>query len=448
MKITDCLAREVLDSRGYPTVEVELSSDHFQTRAIVPSGASTGEGEALELRDGDVKRFQGKGVLKAVKNVQGEIAPAIIGKEFVQQSILDSLLCKLDGTSNKSRFGANAILPVSMAYARLKALEDKKSLAASLGQVYGTSGVTLPVPLMNIFNGGKHADNGIAIQEFMIVPAGFNTFSESLRAGVEVFHHLKKILAKKGLTTAVGDEGGFAPRLNSSGSAGSDEAEAGPGSHEKVMTLILEAIDVSGYQAGSQIYLALDCASSEFLNKEKKGNASVNHTEYWFEGSSHPSYEMIKIYEKWISHYPIISIEDGLAEHDWEGWTALTQKLGKKIQLVGDDLFVTNPEFLKKGIDQKVANSILIKLNQIGTVTETLEAMKMAHRAGYTTVISHRSGESEDAFIADLAVGTDAGQIKTGSASRTDRLAKYNQLLRIEQSLGARARFLGKAAFK
>ncbi len=436
MKIIDCLAREVLDSRGYPTVEVELTSENFQARAIVPSGASTGDGEALELRDGDAKRFLGKGVLKAVQNVQKQIAPAIVGKEFVEQSILDSLLRKLDGTSNKSRFGANAILPVSMAYARLWALENKLTLSQGIAKTHGTSGLTLPVPLMNIFNGGKHADNGIAIQEFMIIPAGFPTFSESLRAGVEVFHQLKKILHKKGLTTAVGDEGGFAPKI-------SNEAEAGPGSHEKVMTLLLEAIDMAGYKAGSQIYLALDCASSEFLNKEKKES-----TEYWFEGSSRTSNEMIQIYEKWISHFPILSIEDGLAEHDWSGWAALTQKLGKKVQLVGDDLFVTNPEFLKKGIDLKVANSILIKLNQIGTVTETLDAMQMAKEAGYTSVISHRSGESEDAFIADLAVGTEAGQIKTGSASRTDRTAKYNQLLRIEQSLGNRAKYPGKSIFK
>ena len=436
MKILDCQAREVLDSRGYPTVEVELISENHQARAIVPSGASTGEGEALELRDADPKRYLGKGVLKAVQHVQREIAPAIVGKEFVEQGILDSLLRKLDGTSNKSHFGANAILPVSMAFSRLHALENKKTLSQGLAQAFGTSGLTLPVPLMNIFNGGKHADNGIAVQEFMIIPAGFSTFSESLRAGVEVFHHLKKILSKKGLTTAVGDEGGFAPKL-------SDEKEAGPGSHEKVMTLLLEAIDQAGYKAGSQIFLALDCASSEFLNKDAK-----NHVEYWFEGSARTSNEMISIYEKWISHYPILSIEDGLAEHDWEGWSTLTQRLGKKVQLVGDDLFVTNPEFLKKGIDQKVANSILIKLNQIGTVTETLEAMKMAHSAGYTTVVSHRSGESEDAFIADLAVGTDAGQIKTGSASRTDRTAKYNQLLRIEQALGVRAKYPGKTAFK
>ncbi len=440
MKIIDCLAREVLDSRGYPTVEVELTSENFQARAIVPSGASTGEGEALELRDDDKNRFLGKGVLKAVHNVQKEIAPAIIGKEFVEQSILDSLLRKLDGTSNKSHFGANAILPVSMAYARLSALENKQTLSQGIAKNFGTSGLTLPVPLMNIFNGGKHADNGIAIQEFMIIPAGFSTFSESLRAGVEVFHHLKKILHQKGLTTAVGDEGGFAPRLDPSLAAG---AEAGPGSHEKVMTLLLEAIQMAGYKAGSQIFLALDCAASEFLNKDKK-----NNTEYWFEGSSRTSNEMIQMYEKWVSHYPILSIEDGLAEHDWEGWATMTQKMGKKIQIVGDDLFVTNPEILKKGIDLKVANSILIKLNQIGTVTETLDAMKMAHQAGYTTVVSHRSGESEDAFIADLAVGTEAGQIKTGSASRTDRTAKYNQLLRIEHALGNRAKYPGKAAFK
>ncbi len=436
MKIQNCVAREVLDSRGYPTVEVELSSENFQARAIVPSGASTGEGEALELRDGDPKRFLGKGVLKAVQHVEKEIAPALIGKDFVEQNILDSLLRKLDGTSNKSHFGANAILPVSMAYSRLSALENKKPLSQGIAQQFSTRGTVLPVPLMNIFNGGKHADNGIAIQEFMIVPAGFNTFSESLRAGVEVFHHLKKILSKKGLTTAVGDEGGFAPKISS-------EAEAGPGSHEKVMTLLLEAIDLAGYKAGSQIFLALDCASSEFVNKDKKG-----HVEYWFEGSGRTANEMVQIYEKWISHFPILSIEDGLAEHDWEGWNVLTQKLGKKVQLVGDDLFVTNPEFLKKGIEQKVANSILIKLNQIGTVSETLDAMKMARSAGYTTVVSHRSGESEDAFIADLAVGTDAGQIKTGSASRTDRTAKYNQLLRIEQFLGSKSQYPGKAAFQ
>jgi enolase len=441
MKIDKCVAREILDSRGFPTVEVELYSGKLKASAIVPSGASTGEGEALELRDGDAKRYMGKGVLKAVANVEKEIAPAIVGKEFVRQSIFDDLLRDLDGTPNKSKLGANAILPVSMAFARLHAMsQDATGLSAlalshSIAQVYGSQGVILPVPLMNVFNGGKHADNGIAIQEFMIVPVGFDKFSEALRAGVEVFHQLKKILSKKGLTTAVGDEGGFAPKL-------SDEAEAGPGSHEKVLTMLLDAIETAGYKAGTHFFLALDCAASEFASK------GAGKVEYQFEGSKRSAEEMTATYEKWMGMYPIISIEDGLAEHDWDGWKHLTQKLGKRVQIVGDDLFVTNPEFLKKGIDMGVANSLLVKLNQIGTVTETLEAMKMAHQANYTTIISHRSGESEDTFIADLAVGTDAGQIKTGSASRTDRLAKYNQLLRLEQSLGTRAKYKGKSAFK
>jgi len=459
MKIEKCVAREVLDSRGFPTVEVELfaglsSPRPLKASAIVPSGASTGEGEALELRDGDAKRYGGKGVLKAIQHVEKEIAPAIVGKEFVRQSIFDDLLRDLDGTPNKSKLGANAILPVSMAFARLHAMAQDESgvsslaLSHSIAQIYGSQGVTLPVPLMNIFNGGKHADNGIAIQEFMIVPVGFSRFSEALRAGSEVFHQLKKILHKKGLTTAVGDEGGFAPKL-------SDEAEAGPGSHEKVMTLLLDAIESAGYKAGSQIYLALDAASSEFSVKSAAGAGSSSEArsgagssfEYQFEGSLRSSEEMTAIYEKWLGMYPLISIEDGLAEADWEGWKHLTSKLGKNVQLVGDDLFVTNPEFLKKGIDRGIANSLLVKLNQIGTVTETLEAMRMAHQAHYTTIISHRSGESEDSFIADLAVGTDAGQIKTGSASRTDRLAKYNQLLRLEQSLGSRANYKGREAF-
>ena len=441
MKIDQCTALEVLDSRGFPTVEVDLKSGTLSASAIVPSGASTGEGEALELRDADPKRFHGKGVLKAVQNVQKEIAPAILGKDFLKQSIFDDLLLKLDGTPNKSKLGANAILPVSMAFSRLQAKaqsgDNVLALSQSIASLYGSTGLVLPVPLMNIFNGGKHADNGIAIQEFMIVPSGFDRFSEALRAGTEVFHQLKKILHKKGLTTAVGDEGGFAPRI-------SDEAEAGPGSHEKVLTLLLDAIESAGYKAGSQIFIALDCAASEFSAKSADG-ASI---EYLFEGSKLSAEQMVGIYEKWVSHYPIISIEDGLAEHDWTGWKLFTQKLGKQIQIVGDDLFVTNPVFLKKGIELGVANSLLVKLNQIGTVTETLEAMKMAHHAGYSTIISHRSGESEDTFIADLAVGTDAGQIKTGSASRTDRLAKYNQLLRLEAALGARAKYKGKAAFK
>jgi enolase len=441
LKIEKVIAREVLDSRGFPTVEVELISNGLKASAIVPSGASTGEGEALELRDGDSKRYVGKGVLKAVQHVEREIAPAITGKDFPNQAIFDDLLRELDGTPNKSKLGANSILPVSMAFARLYAESKDKSrvstlaLTESLADVYGTQGLTLPVPLMNVFNGGKHADNGIAIQEFMIIPTGFERFSESLRAGVEVFHALKKILHKKGLSTAVGDEGGFAPKF-------SEGSEAGPGSHEKVLTLLLDAIETAGYKAGTQISLALDCASSEFSQKSASG------VQYQFEGSVKSSAEMVQLYEKWASQYPILSIEDGLAEHDWDGWKLLTTKLGKQLQLVGDDLFVTNPEFLKKGIDRGIANSLLVKLNQIGTVTETLEAMKMAHHANYTTIISHRSGESEDSFIADLAVATDSGQIKTGSASRTDRLAKYNQLLRLEQALGSRAKFKGKGTFK
>ena len=441
IKVEKIIAREILDSRGFPTVEVELYAQGLKASAIVPSGASTGEGEALELRDGDPKRFLGKGTLHAVGHVEKEIAPAILGKEFVRQSIFDDYLRELDGTPNKSKFGANAILPVSMAFARLSAMIEDKSrvnplaLTKSLASVYGTQGVTLPVPLMNLFNGGKHADNGIAIQEFMIVPAGFDRFSDALRAGVETFHHLKKILHKKGLTTAVGDEGGFAPKLSS-------EVEAGPGSHEKVLVMLLDAIESAGYKAGSQISLALDCAASEFSTK------TSGEVKYSFEGSQRSASEMVGIYEKWMTQFPIISIEDGLAEHDWDGWKVLTQKLGKQIQIVGDDIFVTNPEFLQKGITMGVANSLLVKLNQIGTVTETLEAMKLAHHANYTTIISHRSGESEDCFIADLAVATDAGQIKTGSASRTDRLAKYNQLLRLEQALGNHAKFKGRGAFK
>jgi enolase len=441
VKIDRVIAREVLDSRGFPTVEVELFSGGHQASAIVPSGASTGEGEALELRDGDPGRFVGKGVLQAVRNVEKEIAPAIIGKDFSRQALFDDLLRNLDGTPNKAKLGANAILPVSMAFARLHAWVQAEreptplALVQSLSHMYGSQGVTLPVPLMNVFNGGKHADNGIAIQEFMIVPAGFDRFSDSLRAGVEIFHGLKKILHKKGLTTAVGDEGGFAPRI-------SNEGEAGPGSHEKVLILLLDAIETAGYRAGSEVYLALDCASSEFSKRGKDGAV------YQFEGEERSAEEMVQVYEKWISQYPIISIEDGLAEHDWEGWRLLSQRLGKHCQLVGDDLFVTNPDYLKKGIAAGAGNSILIKLNQIGTVTETLEAMKMAQHARYSTVVSHRSGESEDSFIADLSVATDAGQIKTGSASRSDRLAKYNQLLRLEQALGARAKFMGKGSFR
>jgi enolase len=429
IKIRSILAREVLDSRGFPTVEAEVTLDGFTGRAIVPSGASTGEGEALELRDGDKKRFQGKGTLTAVNNVREKIAPALTGRAFPLQSLLDDALKDLDGTPNKENLGANAILAVSMAHAKAQTLAQSQSLYKSLAQVYGSSGTTLPVPLMNILNGGKHADNGLAIQEFMIVPAGFSKFSEALRAGLEVFHRLKKILHDKGLATGVGDEGGFAPNFS------------GDKPHEQVLTAILQAISDAGYKAGRDIFLALDCAASEFVSKEAGGG-------YDFEGKKKSSKEMIDLYSQWVDVYPIISIEDGLAEHDWEGWAALTAKLGSKIQLVGDDIFVTNPIFLKKGIESKVANSILIKLNQIGTVTETLETMKMATNAGYNQIVSHRSGETEDTFIADLAVATDCGQIKTGSGSRTDRIAKYNQLLRIEEELGARGRFAGPGAFK
>jgi enolase len=450
MKITQCVAREVLDSRGFPTVEVELSSGSLRATSIVPSGASTGEGEALELRDGDPKRYHGKGVLKAVHHVEREIAPAIVGKEFVRQAIFDDLLRDLDGTPNKTKLGANAILPVSMAFARLHALntyaqnsttDSRQSnpnlaLVQSLAHIYGCHGVTLPVPLMNVFNGGKHADNGIAIQEFMIVPRGFDKFSEALRAGAEVFHQLKKILHKKGLTTAVGDEGGFAPKL-------SDEEEAGPGSHEKVLALLLDAIESAGYKAGSQIHLALDCAASEFVIKGAEGSK----VEYGFEGSKRSSSEMIGIYEKWMSDFPIVSIEDGLAEHDWDGWKELSTRLGKTTQIVGDDLFVTNPKRLTMGIERGLANSLLVKVNQIGTLSETLEAVSTAQRAGYTAVMSHRSGETEDTTIADLAVATNCGQIKTGSLARSDRLAKYNQLIRIEEELASAAKYAGRSIF-
>lgn len=427
-------AREVLDSRGFPTVEVEVSLDHprhageFVTgRAIVPSGASTGEGEALELRDGDKKRYLGKGVLTAVANVKQKIAPAILGREFARQTLLDDALRDLDGTPNKSKLGANAILAVSMAFARAQAIAKGVPTYRTIAETMGTPGVTLPVPLMNIINGGKHADNGLAIQEFMIVPAGFDKFSEALRAGAEVFHRLKKILHDKGLSTGVGDEGGFAPVFE------------GEKPHEQALLAIMQAISDAGYRAGRDIYLALDCAASEFADGTEG---------YQFEGKRRTSKEMTALYSQWVENYPIISIEDGLSEHDWEGWAWLTHSLSGRCQLVGDDLFVTNPEFLQRGINKKVANSILIKLNQIGTVTETLETMKMAAQAGYTAVSSHRSGESEDTFIADLAVGTDCGQIKTGSASRTDRIAKYNQLLRIEEELGERGRYAGASAFK
>lgn len=428
-KIRKVIAREVLDSRGFPTVEVEVSvndarhSGEIVTgRAMVPSGASTGEGEALELRDGDPKRFLGKGVLTAVQNIREKIAPALLDRDFPLQALLDDTLRDLDGTPNKSKLGANAILGVSMAFLRAQALSEGFSTDQWIAQSFGCAGTLLPVPLMNILNGGKHADNGLAIQEFMIVPAGFSKFSDALRAGTEVFHRLKQILHHKGLSTSVGDEGGFAPVFE------------GSKPHEQALMSIMQAISDAGYRPGKDIFLALDAAASEFCPSEGR---------YQFEDSSRTSQEMISLYSEWTKEFPIISIEDGLAEHDWNGWKALTESLGDQVQLVGDDLFVTNPIFLKKGIEKRVANSILIKLNQIGTVTETLETMKMAAQAGYSAISSHRSGETEDTFIADLAVGTHCGQIKTGSASRTDRIAKYNQLLRLEESLGARAQFAG-----
>jgi enolase len=454
MEISKLQAREVLDSRGYPTVEVELHAadprhpgEVLAARAIVPSGASTGEGEAHELRDGDSTRFLGKGVLRAVGNVAAAIAPVVEGRSFDSQAEFDRFLLGLDGTQNKSALGANALLGASMAFARAGALAARLPLYESLARVYrsgeGTSdlpgagarqpsGVTLPVPMLNIINGGKHADNGLAIQEFMVIPAGFSRFGDALRAGAEVFHHLKKLLVEKGLSTGVGDEGGFAPVFS------------GAHPHEQALGVILRAIEKAGYRPGEQVFLALDCAASEFVSKG--GAPSSSEALYAFEGAKRPSSEMARLYEDWLRRYPIVSIEDGLAEGDWDGWAELTRSAGDRCQLVGDDLFVTNASYLKRGIERGVANAILIKVNQIGTITETLETMRLAAANGYAQVVSHRSGETEDTFIADLAVATDCGQIKTGSASRTDRVAKYNQLLRIEEALGGRARFLGSAA--
>ncbi len=423
--IEDIYAREILDSRGNPTVEVEvLLDDGSFGRAAVPSGASTGENEAVELRDGDKSRYLGKGVLKAVQNVNEIIAEELIGIEATDQPFIDNLMIKLDGTPNKSKLGANAILGVSMAVAKAAAESVGLPLFQYLG---GVNGKVLPVPMMNILNGGKHADNNVDVQEFMIAPAGAESFREALRMGAEVFHNLKKVLAKRNYNTAVGDEGGFAPDLKS---------------NQEALDLILEAIEAAGYKAGEQIYICLDPASSEFYDKDKQRYILAS------ENKELTSAEMVDYYADWVNKYPIISIEDGLAEDDWDGWKLMTEKLGDKIQLVGDDLFVTNTQILAKGIERGVANSILIKLNQIGTVTETLDAIEMAHKAGYTAVVSHRSGETEDSTIADLVVATNAGQIKTGSASRSDRIAKYNQLLRIEDTLGENAVFLGRKAFK
>jgi enolase len=427
IQISKIQAREVLDSRGYPTVEVELSLSQPKAaigQALVPSGASTGEGEALELRDGDAKRYLGKGVLKAVENVNQKMGPSLLSRTFESQAQLDRFLCELDGTPNKATLGANAILGVSLAFSRALAHAHDLSSATWLAREYGkgSTGMRLPLPLMNIINGGKHADNTLDIQEFMIVPAGFDRFSDALRAGAETFHHLKKLLNQKGLSTGVGDEGGFAPSF------------PGEKPHEQAIQMILKAIEAAGYTPGKQIFIALDCAASEFQKGEQT---------YLFEGQPTSTAELIATYASWLKRYPIVSIEDGLGEKDWAGWKALTSTLSSTCQLVGDDLFVTNPIYLKKGIESQTANAILIKLNQIGTLTETLETMQLAKASGYQCIVSHRSGETEDTFIADLAVGTDAGQIKTGSASRTDRIAKYNQLLRIESTLGKQAHFAG-----
>jgi enolase len=409
-------AREVLDSRGNPTIEAEVGLDDGSLgRAIVPSGASTGEHEALELRDGDPQRYLGKGVGKAINHVRDIIAPTLIGMDATAQASVDAALIALDGTPLKTHLGANAILAVSMATARAAAQSHDLPLYRYLG---GAGAVTLPVPLMNIINGGAHADNNLDIQEFMIAPSGFDRFEDALRAGVETFHHLKKLLSSRGKATNVGDEGGFAPSLDSA-----DEA----------IGIVLEAIGKAGYKAGEQIFLALDVAASEFFDKAKQT--------YDYEGKHRSAAELVELYASWVARYPLVSIEDGLAEDDWTGWKTLTDKLGGKAQIVGDDLFVTQTARLERGIKGGIANSILVKVNQVGSLTETLDAVRMAQHARYTAIISHRSGETEDAFIADLAVATNAGQIKTGSASRSDRIAKYNQLLRIEGELGASARY-------
>lgn len=424
IQIAEVHAREILDSRGNPTIETEVTVyDDIVGRAAVPSGASTGEHEAVELRDGDLHRYSGKGVLHAVNNVNEIIAEALSGKNAGAQREIDGVMLELDGTSNKSKLGANAILSVSMACARAAANALEVPLYRYLG---GAGANTLPTPMMNILNGGAHADSNVDFQEFMAMPVGAETFSQALQWGVEVFHALKAVLKKKGYNTAVGDEGGFAPSLKA---------------NVEAIELILEAIQSAGLRAGQDVAIALDPASSEFFDKGKgkyvfkKSDKSVKSSE-----------ELVRFWANWVRQYPIVSLEDGLAEDDWEGWKLLTEELGKKIQLVGDDLFVTNTARLTKGIEERAANSILIKVNQIGTISETLDAIDLARRNNYTSVISHRSGETEDTFIADLAVATGVGQIKTGSASRTDRVAKYNQLLRIEEELGEGARFLGLGA--
>ena len=422
--IVDVVGREILDSRGNPTVECDVWLESgVMGRAAVPSGASTGVREAIELRDKDPKRFGGKGVLEAVRHVNEDIANAVLGIEASDQSYIDRTMIELDGTENKGRLGANAILAVSMAVARAAAEESGLPLYRYFG---GTSAVTLPVPMMNVINGGAHANNNLDLQEFMIIPLGAPTFREAVRYGAETFHALKSILNSRGMSTAVGDEGGFAPALSS---------------HEEAIELIVEAIKKAGFRPGDDIAIGLDCASSEFYDAEKNLYTLTK------QGKTFTAEEWIAVLEGWVQKYPVISIEDGMAEGDWEGWAKLTQALGKKVQLVGDDLFVTSPKILAEGIEKGVANSILIKVNQIGTLSETFEAIRMAHRAGYTAVVSHRSGETEDSTIADIAVGLNAGQIKTGSMSRSDRMAKYNQLLRIEERLGEAAVYPGRKAF-
>ncbi|MBP9147166.1 MAG: phosphopyruvate hydratase [Rhodoferax sp.] len=421
--IVDIVGREILDSRGNPTVECDvLLESGTMGRAAVPSGASTGSREAIELRDGDKTRYLGKGVLKAVEHINTEISEAVLGLDASEQAFLDKTLIDLDGTDNKSRLGANAMLAVSMAVARAAAEESGLPLYRYFG---GMGGMQMPVPMMNVINGGEHANNNLDLQEFMIIPVGAPSFREALRYGAEVFHALKKILHDKGISTAVGDEGGFAPKVE--------------GGHEAAIQLILQAIDKAGFVAGEHIALGLDCAASEFYKDGKyhlEGEGLVLSAQEWTD-----------MLATWVDKYPIISIEDGMAEGDWDGWKVLTDRLGKNVQIVGDDLFVTNTKIFKEGIDKGIANSILIKINQIGTLTETFAAIEMAKRAGYTAVISHRSGETEDSTIADIAVGMNAGQIKTGSLSRSDRMAKYNQLLRIEEDLGDVASYPGRAAF-
>jgi enolase len=421
-QIQEIQAREIIDSRGNPTVEAEITlMDGTRGRAAVPSGASTGEHEAVELRDGDKQRYVGKGVLKAVENVNGEIAEALAGMNAAEQRAIDQKMIELDGTENKGRLGANAILAVSMAAARASATAFNLPLYRYLG---GAGANILPTPMMNILNGGAHADNNVDFQEFMVMPMGAESFSDALRWGVEVFHTLKGVLKKRGYNTAVGDEGGFAPSVKS---------------NVEAIEVVLEAITQAGYKPGEEISIALDPAASEFYQDGKYVFKKSDKT-------AKSSDDMVRFWAKWANDYPIVSLEDGLSENDWDGWQTLTKELGGKIQLVGDDLFVTNVNFLQEGIDKHVANSILIKVNQIGTVSETLDAIDLARRNGYTSIISHRSGETEDTFIADLAVATGAGQIKTGSASRTDRIAKYNQLLRIEGDLSGSAKFLGLKA--